>query len=325
MITHIDHLGLAIADRQRAIAFFEGTLRMPVYAIATDPTSGLKNGLIRVGETDLVIQQPPKEGTDPEARRDYLPPRDPSPLRQVEQGLHLDTAVFKKYLAKYGEGLHHIGVRVRDLHGAWRHLKQQGLRLLDDLDRDERPGIRDSQLFFPDPQGTHGVLLQFTARPETASLVWQDGTGGWADALGGQPPPASPLYERIDHIGILVEDVPAATAFFANVLQLTPLDGSTAAGRPWALLQIGGSALLLRDVRYDPGAGHPLSRSRPRRAKGLHYLALRCPSLAQVREVLSSAGATVVDSPDARGERDPAFFLDPAGAHGILFGFVGEP
>ena len=46
MITSIDHLGLAIRDRRKAIEFFENVLGAPVYGVATDPTSGLKNGLV---------------------------------------------------------------------------------------------------------------------------------------------------------------------------------------------------------------------------------------------------------------------------------------
>src|SRR5581483_2386048 len=241
MMTAIDHLGTAIADRDRAIGFFQDVLGCPVYAIGTDPTSGLKNGLVRIGETDFVIQQPPKPGRDVEARKDYIPPRDPAVIRQVGEGLHLDTAVFIKYLEKWGEGIHHIGVRVPDLVGAWRSLKDHGMPLFDDLEHGERPGIRDSQLFFPDPKSTSGVLLQFTSRPESDGYIWSEEKGGWIDTLGGKEPPTSPHYDRIDHLGIVVDDANAAAELYEKVLKLKcrARGKEPRSGRAWAMVEIG--------------------------------------------------------------------------------------
>lgn len=326
MITALDHLGTAIADRSRAIRFFEQVLGCPVYAIATDPTSGLKNGLVRVGETDFVMQQPPKAEIDPEARSDYIPPRDPAEIRQVGQGLHLDTAVFVKYLEKWGEGVHHVGVRVPDLLGAWRSLKSKRIPLLDDLERGERPGIRDSQLFFPDPKSTFGVLLQFTARPESDGYVWDDKKGGWTDSLKGGKPPTSPHYDGIDHVGVIVDNVDEAARVCQDVLMLRLIGRGTErrSGHSWAAVEIGQSAFLLRGLAHNFADRHPLARFRPRRQNGIHYVALRCKSLAATRDRLMQSGATVVPNDAPENEREPAFFLDPARSPGILFGFVGS-
>jgi methylmalonyl-CoA/ethylmalonyl-CoA epimerase len=325
MITGIDHLGTAIADRSRAINFFEGVLGCPVYARGTDPTSGLKNGLIRVGKTDFVIQQPPKPGIDPEANKDYIPPRDPAELRQVQQGLHLDTAVFVKYLQKWGEGIHHLGIRVPDLLGAWRALKEAGLPLLDDLEAGERPGIRDSQLFFPNPKDTFGVLLQFTARPESDGFVWDDAKGGWKDSLAGGEPPISQHYNGIDHIGIIVDDAAAAGRFYNDVLKLKLLGKGkeTNSDGNWSIVEIGESAIMFREFGHKFSAGHPLSKFRPRRGKGIHYVALDCKDVAVTGERLSAAGAKIVPNDTRENDREPKFFIDPAGTPGILFGFNG--
>jgi methylmalonyl-CoA/ethylmalonyl-CoA epimerase len=325
MITRIDHLGTAIADRNRAIKFFEGVLGCPVYAIGTDPTSGLKNGLIRVGETDFVIQQPPKSGVDPEARNDYIPPRDPAKIRQVQQGLHLDTAVFVKYLQKWGEGIHHIGVRVSNLHDAWRTLKSAGLPLFDDLESGERPGIRDSQLFFPDPKSTFGVLLQFTARPESEGFIWDDQKGGWKDSLEGREPPTSEDYEGISHIGIIVDDAKAAGRFYSDVLKLKHLDAGNEANSDgnWVMVEIGQSAIMFREIGHKFSEKHPLSLFRPQRGKGIHYVALDCKDIAATRERLASVGAKIVINESQENDHEPKFFIDPASTPGILFGFSG--
>ena len=327
MITNIDHLGLAIHDRNEAIKFFENTLKAPVYGIATDPTSGLKNGLIRFGEGDFVIQQPPRPGVDPEAAANYTPPRDPSKLRQVGDGqnLHLDTHVFIRYLEQWGEGVHHIGVRVPNLKEAWQRLTDQDIALFDDLAGGERPGIRGSQLFFPDPKRTFGVLLQFTERSESDGLVWNDADGGWLDALEGGETPVSPLFNGIDHVGILVDGVEAATNVCENVIGMTVLDRGSEAGSslPWSRVKIGDAALQFREITHDFGKDHPLGRFRPTRGRGVHDVVLKCKSLGETREALAANGATIVDNATRQGDTAPAYFLDPASSHSIIFGFVG--
>ena len=326
MITNIDHLGLAIHDRQKAIDFFENVLGTPVYGIATDPTSGLKNGLIRFGEGDFVIQQPPRPGVDSEAEPDYVPPRDPSRLRQVgkEGNLHLDTAVFIRYLERWGEGVHHIGVKVPDLKAAWCKLKAQGVPLFDDLAGGERPGIRGSQLFFPDPKHTFGVLLQFTERSESDGLVWNDEEGGWLDTLDGGETPVSSYFDGIDHVGILVDGVDAATGVCEKVIGMTVRErgAENGSGLPWSRVMIGDTDLQFREIAHDFGEGHPLTRFRPTRGKGVHDVVLRCKDLHETRESLKERGAAIVDNDVRRDDRDPAFFLDPATSHAIVFGFV---
>jgi methylmalonyl-CoA/ethylmalonyl-CoA epimerase len=46
-------------------------------------------------------------------------------------------------------GLHHIGLRVRDIHAAFRHMKDCGFRLLDEA---PRPGSRGTTVFFVHPK-----------------------------------------------------------------------------------------------------------------------------------------------------------------------------
>lgn len=326
MITGIDHLGLAIRDRRKAVEFFENVLGAPVYGVATDPTSGLKNGLVRLGEGDFVIQQPPRPGVDPEAEPDYVPPRDPSDLRQVGKrgNLHLDTAVFIRYLERWGEGVHHIGVKTPDLEAAWRTLKDRGVPLFDDLAGGERPGIRGSQLFFPDPRRTFGVLLQFTERSESDGLVWNDAEGGWRDALDGGETPVSPHFDGIDHVGILVDGVDAATDVCEKTIDMTVRERGAENGSDLrrSRVGIGDADLQFREIAHDFGDGHPLARFRPARGKGVHDVVLRCKDLGETRAGLEERGAAIVDNPAREDDRDPAFFLDPATSHAIVFGFV---
>jgi methylmalonyl-CoA/ethylmalonyl-CoA epimerase len=62
-----------------------------------------------------------------------------------------DQSTVQKAIDRNGGkgGLHHVGFRVRDIHAAFRHLKEQGFRLLDDA---PRPGSRGTTVFFVHPK-----------------------------------------------------------------------------------------------------------------------------------------------------------------------------
>ena len=61
-----------------------------------------------------------------------------------------------RYLRKYGEGLHHISMEVKDIHEAIDHFEAQGSRVVQ-KDIDKTVGWRDA---FLSPRTSHGVLFQ---------------------------------------------------------------------------------------------------------------------------------------------------------------------
>jgi methylmalonyl-CoA epimerase len=72
-----------------------------------------------------------------------------------------DTIV-ARFLARRGEGLHHIAYEVDDLEGALASLKERGVRLIDEV---PRHGARDQLVAFVDPKSNHGLLVELIQRP----------------------------------------------------------------------------------------------------------------------------------------------------------------
>ena len=66
-----------------------------------------------------------------------------------------------KFIAKRGEGVHHVALGVEDIHAAMDRLKGQGVRLIDEM---PRPGAEGSLVAFVHPASTHGVLVELVQR-----------------------------------------------------------------------------------------------------------------------------------------------------------------
>ncbi|MEJ7873287.1 MAG: methylmalonyl-CoA epimerase, partial [Rubrobacteraceae bacterium] len=62
-----------------------------------------------------------------------------------------------KFLAKKGEGFHHVAFQVDDLEEALRELKESGVELIDE---EPRIGAGGTRMAFVHPRGAHGVLTE---------------------------------------------------------------------------------------------------------------------------------------------------------------------
>ena len=65
-----------------------------------------------------------------------------------------------KYLAKRGEGLHHICLEVDDIDAALAELKDRGVALIDETPKQGAHG----RIAFIHPKGAHGVLIELIER-----------------------------------------------------------------------------------------------------------------------------------------------------------------
>lgn len=68
-----------------------------------------------------------------------------------------DSSTIAKFLAKRGEGLHHVSLRVPDLPAAVERLRQNGVRLVSD---DIKTGAGGHRYVFVHPSSAGGVLLE---------------------------------------------------------------------------------------------------------------------------------------------------------------------
>jgi methylmalonyl-CoA/ethylmalonyl-CoA epimerase len=62
-----------------------------------------------------------------------------------------------RFLAKRGEGVHHVAYRVDDITAALAELKSRGVRLIDET---PRPGAHGWQVAFIHPEAASGVLTE---------------------------------------------------------------------------------------------------------------------------------------------------------------------
>jgi len=123
----IDHLGIAVKSLAEAKGFYEklGLTPMPEETVATE---GVRLSMVPIGESRIELLEP----TSPE-----------SPIA--------------KFLAKRGEGLHHVALHVDDLSATVERLKAAGTRLVSD---EIKVGAGGHLYVFVHPASTGGVLLE---------------------------------------------------------------------------------------------------------------------------------------------------------------------
>lgn len=134
MLDRIDHVGIAVADLDSAIALYEKTLGMPLVHREKVAEQGVEAVLLDVGDGHVELLEPLSE----------------------------DTPV-GKFLAKKGPGLHHVAYAVADVSAALAELAEQGIEL---IDSEPRRGIRDSRVAFLHPRSTGGVLTEIVQPAE---------------------------------------------------------------------------------------------------------------------------------------------------------------
>jgi len=103
----------------------------------------------------LGLSVSPEETVEQEKVRVVMIPAGESRLELLEPTS--DDSTVARFIAKRGEGLHHICLRVPDLAAAVERLKSEGARLVSD---EIKTGAGGHRYIFVHPQSTGGVLLE---------------------------------------------------------------------------------------------------------------------------------------------------------------------
>jgi methylmalonyl-CoA/ethylmalonyl-CoA epimerase len=137
LLTRIDHVGIACRDLDAAIARYEATFGLQVVSLEVNEEQGVREAMLAVGASDA------SGGLRP----GYV---------QLLEPLGPDTPV-GRFLARRGEGLHHVGYGVQDIGQALDAIGVRGVRLLD-----ERPrhGSMGASIAFLHPADLGGVLTE---------------------------------------------------------------------------------------------------------------------------------------------------------------------
>jgi len=126
------------------------------------------------------------------------------------------------------------------------------------------------------------------------------------------------MFERIDHVGVAVEDLDAAMAAYAGTfaMALAHREVVDSQGVEAVLLDVGeGHVELLRPLSPDT----PVGRFLTKRGPGLHHVAYRVADIEATLAALRASGARLLDEAPRVGIRDSRVaFLHPSAAGGVL-------
>jgi methylmalonyl-CoA epimerase len=123
----IDHLGIAVKSVAAAKSFYE-KLGLTVSPEETVEQEKVRLVMVPVGESRLELLEPTS-----------------------------DDSTIAKFIAKRGEGLHHVCLRVPDLAAAVDKLKKDGVRLVSD---EIKQGAGGHRYVFVHPASAGGVLVE---------------------------------------------------------------------------------------------------------------------------------------------------------------------
>lgn len=123
----IDHIGIAVKSLASAKRIYE-KIGLSISKEETVPQEKVRVVMVPVGDTRLELLEATSE-----------------------------DSTIAKFIAKHGEGMHHVCMRVPDLAAAVARLKQDGIRLVSE---EIKIGAGGHRYVFIHPQSAGGVLLE---------------------------------------------------------------------------------------------------------------------------------------------------------------------
>ena len=144
LLTRLDHVGIACRDLRRAIDMYRETFGLGVLSLEENEEQGVREAMLAVGSagaTGAMGAAPGSLGVG------YI---------QLLEPLSPDTPV-GRFIARRGEGIHHVGYGVADIKEALATVAGTGIRLVD-----ERPrhGSMGASIAFLHPGDLGGVLTE---------------------------------------------------------------------------------------------------------------------------------------------------------------------
>ena len=124
----IDHIGIAVKSLTEAVKVYEQVMGLEVAGYDQVDDQGVRVAMLPAGDSRIELLEP-------------ITPDSP----------------IEKFMAKRGEGIHHIALRVENIEQALERFKHAGARLIDST---PRIGAHNTRIAFVHPASTHGVLLE---------------------------------------------------------------------------------------------------------------------------------------------------------------------
>ena len=124
----IDHLAIAVPDIDAALAFYRDALGLPLAEVEDVEREGVRVAFLPLGESHIELVQPTRDGTG-----------------------------IAKWMAKNGQGMHHLCVKVEDIDATLARLAGQGVELINPQPVSKPNGTRYA---FIHPRSAFGVLVE---------------------------------------------------------------------------------------------------------------------------------------------------------------------
>ena len=124
----IEHIGIAVNDLASASIIYEKLFGAPAYKQEEVTSEGVKTAFFRNGPNKIELL----EATNPESS-------------------------IAKFIAKKGEGIHHIAFEVEDIQFEISRLKKEGFVVLNEV---PKKGADNKLVAFLNPKTTNGVLIE---------------------------------------------------------------------------------------------------------------------------------------------------------------------
>jgi methylmalonyl-CoA/ethylmalonyl-CoA epimerase len=128
MTNKINHIGIAVNSIEASIPFYRDQLGMELEGSEVVEEQKVKVAFLVVGESRIELLEPT-----------------------------CDESPVAKFLAKKGEGIHHVAYEVEDVEKAIEEMKAKDVRMIDEK---PRLGAHNSLIAFLHPKASGGVLTE---------------------------------------------------------------------------------------------------------------------------------------------------------------------
>ena len=128
MIEKIEHIGIAVKNLDEANKIYEQLLGTAPYKMEMVDSEGINTSFFKTGESKVELLQAIK-----------------------------DESAIAKFIAKKGEGIHHIAFAVEDIYKEIKRLKKEGYTIINES---PKKGADNKLVCFVHPKNTKGVLIE---------------------------------------------------------------------------------------------------------------------------------------------------------------------
>ena len=129
---NLDHIGIAVKSIEKRLDIWKNALGLSLISMEEVPGQKVKVAKLDVQGTMIELLEPMDE----------------------------ESPIFK-FIEKKGEGIHHLCFQVPDIEKAMIELKENGLRLIDEV---PRTGAEGNKIAFIHPKDMGGVLIELSQK-----------------------------------------------------------------------------------------------------------------------------------------------------------------